>query len=83
MKKTRFTLFTALVMLITSFLAARLIDATVQIDDDVWLIVTLLAALNVTIGALGYKLYRRTAGEQNSKTDPKSVDSGNSDEERA
>ena len=70
-------------MLITSFLAARLIDATVQIDDDVWLFVTLLAALNVAIGVLSHKLYRRTAGEQNSKTDPKSVDSGNSDEERA
>ena len=60
MKKMVFIVSTVLVMLVTSRFAVRIIDATVQIDDDIVLLVILLLALNTAIGVLGYRLYRRT-----------------------
>ena len=59
MKKTVYILSTFAVMLIISRFVVRIVDTTVQIDDDIGLLVTLLAAVNAIIGVLSYKLYKR------------------------
>ena len=59
MRKIFFVVVTFLVMLITSGFVVRIVDATVQIDDDIGLLVTLLAAVDAIIGVLGYKLYKK------------------------
>ena len=60
MRKTLFIVLTVLVMLVTSRFVVRIIDATVQIDDDLWLLVVLLLALNALIGFWSHRLYRKT-----------------------
>ena len=60
MKKTLYIVLTVLVMLVTSRFVVRIIDATVQIDDDLWLLVVFLLALNALIGFLSHRLYRKT-----------------------
>ena len=59
MKKIVLIIATLCVMLITSGLVIRLVDATVQIDDDIALLIILLIVLNVGIGMLSCLLYRR------------------------
>ena len=59
MRKIFFVVVTFLVMLITSGFVVRIVDATVQIDDDIGLLATLLAAVDAIIGVLGYKLYKK------------------------
>ena len=59
-RQTYYILITVLIMLITSRFVVRIIDATVQIDDDICLIVILLLALNAVIGMLSHKLYKKT-----------------------
>lgn len=45
-------------MLIVSRFIVRIVDATVQIDDDIGLLLLLLLLVNTVIGLVGYKLYR-------------------------
>ena len=59
MKKTVYIVVTFLIMLTTSRFVVRIVDATVQIDDDVWLLVFLLVLLNAAIALLSCLLYRR------------------------
>ncbi len=59
MKKTAFIIVTAIIMLVVSRFAIRIIDATVQIDDDIFLLLAFLAAMNLTIGFISYKIYKR------------------------
>ena len=59
MRKIFFVVVTFLVMLITSGFVVIIVDATVQIDDDIGLLATLLAAVDAIIGVLGYKLYKK------------------------
>ena len=59
MRKIFFIVVTFLVMLITSGFVVRIVDTTVQIDDDIGLLATLLAAVNAIVGVLSYKLYKR------------------------
>lgn len=66
MKKTVYIVVTFLVMLITSRFVVRIVDATVQIDDDVWLLVSLLVLLNAAIALLSRLLYRRTSAGKKS-----------------
>ena len=61
MKKTIFIVTTVLIMVIASRFVIRIIDATVQIDDDVGLLILLLIFLNTAIGALSYLLYKKTS----------------------
>ena len=49
MKKTLYIAATVLVMLVTSRFVVRIVDATVQIDGDVWVLVLLLVLLNAAI----------------------------------
>ena len=58
MKKTVFVLSTLAIMLIVSRFIVRIVDATVQIGDDIGLLLLLLLLVNAAIGLIGYKLYR-------------------------
>ena len=59
MKKTVFVITTVFIMLITSRFIIRIVDATVQIDNDIALLILLLIVLNVVIGMLSHYLYRK------------------------
>ena len=59
MKKTVFVITTVFIMLITSRFVIRIVDATVQIDNDIALLILLLIVLNVVIGMLSHYLYRK------------------------
>ncbi len=58
MKKTVFILSTIAVMLIVSRFIVRIVDATVQIDNDVGMLLLLLLTVNAVIGFLSYKLFQ-------------------------
>jgi hypothetical protein len=58
MKKTVYLLSTLAIMLIVSRFLIRLIDATVQIDDDLGALLLLLLLVNAGIGWAGYTLCR-------------------------
>ena len=60
MKKTVFILSTIAVMLIVSRFIVRIVDATVQIDNDVGMLLLLLLIVNAMIGFLSYKLFQRS-----------------------
>ena len=45
-------------MLIISRFVVRIVDATVQIDNDIGALLLLLVLVNVSIGFVGYKLYQ-------------------------
>jgi hypothetical protein len=46
-------------MLIASRFLVRIVDATVQIDDDIGVLVVLLAVINISIGGISYLVYRK------------------------
>ena len=49
---------TIMVMLIVSRFLIRIVDATVQIDDDIGILVLMLIVVNAAIGSGSYMLYR-------------------------
>ena len=57
MKKPAYIIITCILMLIVSRFVIRIVDATVQIDDDIGLLLLLLAAVNAVIGLISYMLY--------------------------
>lgn len=59
MKKAIFIITTVFIMLITSRFVIRIVDATVQIDNDIALFIILLIVLNVVIGMLSRFLYKK------------------------
>lgn len=59
MKKAIFIITTVFIMLITSRFVIRIVDATVQIDNDIALLIILLMVLNVVIGMLSRFLYKK------------------------
>ncbi|MCR5229683.1 MAG: hypothetical protein K6D03_06125 [Solobacterium sp.] len=59
MNKTVFAVLTAFVMIAVSRFIIRIVDATVQIDDDIGVLLLLTAAVNVLIIAAGRRLYIR------------------------
>ncbi len=58
MKKTVFLVSTIALMLIVSRFIVRIVDATVQIDNDVGVLLLFLILVNAVIGLVSYKLYR-------------------------
>ena len=52
MRKILHVTITILIMLVVSRFVIRLVDATVQIDDDIGLLILLLAILNTAIASL-------------------------------
>ena len=67
MKKTVYILSTLAVMLIISRFVVRIVDATVQIDNDIGMLLLLLALVNAVIGFVGYKLYQAAKRTDGSK----------------
>jgi len=59
-KKAIYSVTTILIMTITSRFLIRIVDATVQIDEDIGLLIILLIVLNTAIGTAGYQLYKRS-----------------------
>ena len=59
MKKTVHCVITIMIMLVVSRFIIRIVDATVQIDHDIWILALLLIIINVVIGIISCKLYRR------------------------
>lgn len=64
MKKAIFIITTVFIMLITSRFVIRIVDATVQIDNDIALLIILLIVLNVVIGMLSHFLYKKIFREK-------------------
>ena len=50
---------TIIIMLIASRFLIRIVDATIQIDDDIGVLVVLLVAMNAAIGVISYLVYRK------------------------
>ena len=59
-KRIIFFVTTMLIMIIASRFLIRIVDATVQIDDDIGYLIILLLLMNTAIGTAGYRLYRKT-----------------------
>ena len=59
MKKALHITVTIIIMLIASRFFVRIIDATVQIDEDIGVLVVLLVLVNVVIGGISYLVYRK------------------------
>lgn len=57
-RKIAFIAVTLIIMLIVSRFMIRIVDATVQIDDDITVLL-LLTAVNAAIGVCSYMLYRK------------------------
>ena len=58
-RKIAFILVTLIIMMSVSRFIVRIVDATVQIDDDITVLVLLLTAVNAAIGVCSYMLYRK------------------------
>jgi hypothetical protein len=58
MTKTLYILSTLAVMLVVSRFVVRIVDATVQIDNDIGMLLLLLLLVNAVIGWIGCSLYR-------------------------
>lgn len=58
-RKITFIVVTLMIMLIASRFMIRIIDTTVQIDDDITVLLLLLVAMNAVIGVCSYILYRK------------------------
>ena len=63
MKKIIYILITFAIMLIVSRFVVRIVDATVQIDNDIGMLLLLLVLVNAVIGFVGYKLYHASKKE--------------------
>ena len=59
MKKALHITVTIIIILIASRFIVRIADATVQIDDDIGVLVVLLAVINAAIGGISYSVYRK------------------------
>ena len=58
-RKIAFIAVTLIIMLIVSIFMIRIVDATVQIDDDITVLLLLLVAVNAAIGVCSCMLYRK------------------------
>jgi len=63
MKKILYIFITFVIMSIVSRFVVRIVDATVQIDNDIGMLLLLLALVNAVIGFAGYKLYQASKKE--------------------
>ena len=59
MKKWLHILITALIMIVISRFVIRIVDATVQIDDDIMILILFLLIINLMIGFLSCRIYQR------------------------
>lgn len=59
MRKILHLTITILIMLVVSRFVVRLVDATVQIDDDIGLLILLLVIVNAIIAGLSLYVFRK------------------------
>ena len=59
MKKALHITVTIIIMLIASRFLVRIVDATVQIDEDIGALVVLLAVINICIVGISYLVYQK------------------------
>lgn len=59
MRKILHLTITILIMLVVSRFVIRLVDATVQIDDDIGLLILLLVIVNAIIAGLSLCVFRK------------------------
>lgn len=59
MKKWAFIIPTAIIMIIVSRFAIRIVDATVQIDGNAVILAVLLLIVNIVIGLISFALYKK------------------------
>lgn len=59
MRKILHLTITILIMFVVSRFVIRLVDATVQIDDDIGLLILLLVIVNSSIAGLSLYAFRR------------------------
>ena len=59
MRKILHLTITILIMLVVSKFVVRLVDATVQIDDDIGLLILLLVIVNAIIAGLSLYVFRK------------------------
>ena len=59
MRKILHLTITILIMLVVSRFVLRLVDATVQINDDIGLLILLLVIVNAIIAGLSLYVFRR------------------------
>ena len=59
MKKWLHILITAFIMIVISRFVIRIVDATVQIDDDIMILILFLLIINLMIGFLSCRIYHR------------------------
>lgn len=59
MRKILHLTITILIMFVVSRFVIRLVDATVQIDDDIGLLILLLVIVNAIIAGLSLYVFRR------------------------
>ena len=83
MKKTLYIAATVLVMLVTSRFVVRIVDATVQIDGDVWVLVLLLVLLNAAIVLLSRSIMTGRHMTEKGRPGDKSVKKRNGKDEEA
>ena len=83
MKKTLYIAATVLVMLVTSRFVVRIVDATVQIDGDVWVLVLLLVLLNTAIVLLSRSIMTGRHMTEKGRPGDKSVKKRNEKDEEA
>ena len=83
MKKTLYIAATVLVMLVTSRFVVRIVDATVQIGDDVWVLVLLLVLLNAAIVLLSRSIMTGRHMTEKGRPGDKSVKKRNEKDEEA
>ena len=81
MKKTLYIAATVLVMLVTSRFVVRIVDATVQIDGDVWVLVLLLVLLNAAIVLLSRSIMTGRHMTEKGRPGDKSVKKRNGKDE--
>ena len=65
MKKALYITVTIIMMLIASRFLVRIVDATVQIDEDIGALVVLLAVINISIVGISYLVYRKYHNTRN------------------
>ncbi len=59
MKRVAYIAVTVAIMLVISRFLVRIVDATVQIGDDIGVLILMLIAVNAAIGGGSYMLYRK------------------------
>lgn len=59
MRKNKYVVVTACIMLVISRMMIRIVDATVQIDDDISMLILMLIIINLGVAFVSYRFYAK------------------------